>query len=329
MFLKFIKNVFIIFLFTCLVISCYRQVTVQPKPDDPNSAFKFYSNAVKLYNEANYDKALPQINNAIELNARISKYYHLKANILQKLNRPDEALTAFDQVLALRSFNPEVLEKTGLIYARKKNYYKAIQKMKKALAQKPNYHHLLINIAEYYWESGKYEFAYNFAKSYKRQMDKGQAGIYPDYYRVMGKIFFKRKDFTGAANFFDKIESSKMLNPDEIKIVIYSYFKARQFDKAYEYISNLTNDKITIGNLYFFRSLYYYHKANFNDAQTQFEHAIKNNTDEALVYFYLGKIYMQNKNHEKARQMFKLYRDKAGKFELEENTEFSTLMLDN
>ena len=64
----------------------------------------------------------------------------------------------------------------------------------------------------------------------------------------------------------------------------------------------------TVGELYYFRALYYFLKNKYEDALGLFEQALT--MDETLLksHYYLGKIYESQKNHEKSLKHLHMYR---------------------
>ena len=82
----------------------------QPREE---SAFEDYSQALILSETGDLDKALVKINSAIAANHKISKFFLLKAEILEKKDEPIQALAIYEEVLKLKSYNPSVYEKIG------------------------------------------------------------------------------------------------------------------------------------------------------------------------------------------------------------------------
>ncbi len=290
-----------------LAFGCYPGVMQKQTSKSAPSAFALYSKATQFKENAEYEKALAAIDSAIMINPRMAAYYHIKGDIYQEINRFDLALDNYQKVLSLASFNPDVLEKTGLIYFRMQNYQEAIREIKKAYLQKPQTSRLLITLGEIYLKMDRFDMVQTYLQKYENQRTVISRQTRYRYLRLKGWINFNEGEVTKGIEYFNQCLQSDVLNETEIKKLIKSLFEMGKYETAFSSINQLKTGQISEGNLYYFRGLYYYYAHNYDDAQTQFLLALKNNTNEPKAYLYLGRIYEKLGNQQAATEMFRQY----------------------
>lgn len=314
-------------LFLCLFYLISGCTPPQPLTN-PSSSYSHYSVALNYFNAGMNEKALPEIDLAISLNPKIAKFYYLKARINERLGKPEEAVKAYYDVLALRSHDPVTLEALGNLYAGQGKYTYAIQTLRKAYNQKPGRNDLLLTIAEYQLKIDRYDQADNSIHLYK-SLVKDSTKFEARYFCLLGMVSYYQQNYKKSAYNIEKCRSSMKIDSAAVKIILYSYFELGDFGKAYQLLTAPESKNLQIGDLYFFRGVYYFYTSNYKDAHTQLELALKFDTAEELVYVYLGKIYLKKENAQKAREMFETYRRKANKPVLESEIEQSLRIWDD
>lgn len=303
-----------------ILLTCYSCYLSKPVKENEHlldeSAFEAYSTAVVLNERGQYNEALQEINTAINMNDKISKFFVLKAEILENSGRKLDALAVYKQVLNIQIYNPVVHEKMGQLLADLGQYHSAIQSVKKAYAQKPLDTRLLIVIAGYYIQMESYDRAEGYLITYENQTP--QSEYQSDYYCVKARIYFHSGEFEKTVNALDKCRASKPFTKELHKLYLNALLNSKKYDAIYQHLAGLNSDIITKGDQHFYKGIYYYHTNNYSDALSQLELALGLKTEDSRVYYYLGKVHLELGNLSKSKEMFDVFRAKTEQPELED-----------
>ena len=219
----------------------------------------------------------------------------------------------------------EAYDKEGLAYGNQKNYKKAIEFLKKAIAISPTGHKSYNNLGEIYGRLGKFEPAmknlklalkyypdypiahYNFGKVYELR------GMLDNAIEEYSVAFKQQSDFFEAcfnlANVYDKKGQYKKaldtylncrkLKPSFPKIYLAIgnvFIKTGNLDKAFEYYSraveldrNYHLAKIAVANVFVM-------KGKFSKAIEIYQQAIKSDPSNFKVHNNLGLVFLQHMN---------------------------------
>ncbi len=305
----------VIFLSVLLTMAC-SQVKQTSPISTGQSAYRHYSQALNYLTSDQLPPALDKIERAININPDISTFYQLKGQILSRMNKPEEALQAYAKVLEFRSYNPVVLEQMAYLHAGQGRFLQAAHLMKKVLAQAPEKNILWLKVAEYYLQLDKLGFADNAVQSYRIRLNKENKPPDPEYFRMKGRIAYRRGEYKKAAENLEKCLRSMQLPADDLIILVKSLFLSGQNNRAYDTLTAFGLSVLKECEVYFLRGWYYFTLRNYKDARRQLELALQGNCDDVLIYFYLGKSYLRLNLPEKARQMFDIYRQRSDKPEL-------------
>lgn len=104
---------------------------------NPGAPDIFYQRARLYLETAQPDKALADVNRAIELKAGVGNYFQVKAEALRALGRVPEALEAARQVEILEAGTPELYVLLGDLYQQTGQYAPARQYLNRALQATP------------------------------------------------------------------------------------------------------------------------------------------------------------------------------------------------
>lgn len=129
---------------------------------DPESQHAAYTNLGALYTRRRqFDKAQAMFAKAIELDPTRAEPYIGMAQMLEQQQRWDEAIDTFRQIAELRAdFRAAAWEQIGAIYRRQlKNYEKAEDAIKQALAAEPHRANAQIELAYVYEDAERWEDA--------------------------------------------------------------------------------------------------------------------------------------------------------------------------
>lgn len=318
------KKVFIVFI-TSILIACAHQKTEVKQETSSKTAYQLYSSALNHFASELLDSALVEINNAIAINAQLAQFHQLKAEILNKQNNTNEALVAYRKVLSIRSNSPKVMESIAELLEIRGDYLEAAQMLRRVYVQTPENKGLWLKIADLYIKSEQFEIAFHSAEKF-RVLHGNENALPAHYYRIRGVVSFHNHVPNEAISFLETALKTTKLNEAENSILLHCYFETEAYYRAYDYLLRLDEESIKKGDRYFFRGWYYFSLKKNKDAQKHFELALENNTGQILVYYYLGKIYLEDGQSEKAQNMFRLFREKADKPQLRDKIDPQLIM---
>lgn len=129
---------------------------------EPNYHVAYTQRAISYKNIGEIEKALIDIDKAIKIVPRISNLHIIKADILERLNRINDAEKTFDRAIEI-----EIQETTSFIsfnhkmdfLERNERTLEAIDNLNKVLAENPYNRDLYFKRAEIYYSKGEYKMA--------------------------------------------------------------------------------------------------------------------------------------------------------------------------
>lgn len=294
----------LIFLVQCSPIS--RSSLERPKLQ---TGFEYYSASVDSMNTGDFISALELVKEAIKLNPNYAKFYLLEGNLYTELANPREALNSYRKATKLRSSYVEVYFRIATIHEKEyQDYDEAVKYYRRAYAVGKSNHNLLLNIGECYLASNEINLAKHKAEEYKKLIEAENKVLSFDYYHLNGKINYLQKNFSTAIN---NLEQAIRINPKQFNaklLLAKCLFETDNPEEGLKYTNELMKLNDTVGELYYFRALYYYTKNKFQDSLGLFEQALS--LDETLLksHYYLGKIYELLGNQEKSLEHLQLFR---------------------
>jgi Tfp pilus assembly protein PilF len=104
----------IILLMVFFLVSC---ASTQPKQDESKDA-KFYNNRGAAYGEkGQYDQAIMDFNQAIEMNPRYIRAYNNRGVIYRLKGQYDRAISDFNKAIEMNSLDPEAYNNLAWLFA--------------------------------------------------------------------------------------------------------------------------------------------------------------------------------------------------------------------
>jgi tetratricopeptide (TPR) repeat protein len=110
----------------------------------------------EYYNKGDYDRALVEINKAIELNPQDDKGYNDRAGIYAKLGDLEKAFADLDKAIELNPSSYPAYYNRGRFYLKKRNYKLAIDDFTKFAELDPENHKAYLYRASAYQLAGEY-----------------------------------------------------------------------------------------------------------------------------------------------------------------------------
>ncbi|MCB9059174.1 MAG: tetratricopeptide repeat protein [Calditrichae bacterium] len=286
MFVKVLSSLLITF----LLLSCYPQMR---EPADPDIAFKYYSRAIEQFQAKNYQDALIYIDQAIEKNNRLAKYFELRGDINNRQGMNINALEDYNKALRLRSFYPEVYIKIAAINYKADNFDESIRNYRKALAQDPENFDLILEIAENYIQQLHTDIAQYQLQDYLNGIKKSEIRINRKYYVLMAKLNFELQNYKIVVENIRTAEKYMPLNRNECVFYLRAMIETGALEQAYTLVSNKYKETVNESDFHFLRGLYYQKQGNIKDARTQLELSVAKKTTIFEAYTLLASLYNQ------------------------------------
>jgi len=296
--------IIVFFLVQCSPIS--RSSLEKPKLQN---GFEYYSASVDSMNAGSYNSALELAKESIKLNPNYAKFYLLKGDVYYKLSNPEQALDSYMRATQLRSSSVEAYLRIANIYELEyNNYDEAIKYYRKSYAVNNSIHDILIDIGECYLAKDEIILAKNKAEEYKNLTEADNKLLSFDYYYLNGKINLSQHIYNEAKQDFEQALKINKKHFYAKLLLIKSLFELNKSEEGLRYTNELMQVDDKVGELYFFRGLYYFLKNKNKDALGLFEQAL--NLDDTLLksHYYLGKIYESLGDKEKSLKHFRQYR---------------------
>jgi tetratricopeptide (TPR) repeat protein len=302
--MRLLPLLFLFFLFHCSPVS--RSSLERPKLEN---GFEYYSASVDSMNKGAYVSALDLVKEAIKLNPNYAKFYLLEGDLYTELSNPQEALNSYLKATKLRSSYVEVFIRIATIYEKEyKNYDEAIKYYRRSYAVDKSNHNLLINIGECYLSSGEITLAKHKAEEYKKLIESENKLLNFDYFYLNAKISYLQKDYAAAKS---DLERAIKLNPrhfDAKLLLVKCLFETDNPEEGLKYTNELMKLNDTVGEVYYFRALYYFSRNKFKDSLGLFEQALALDGSLLKSHYYLGKIYESLGDKEKSLKHLQLFR---------------------
>jgi tetratricopeptide (TPR) repeat protein len=302
--MRLLPLLLLLFIVHCSPIS--RSSLEKPKLQN---GFEYYAASVDSMNSGAFTFALELVKDAIKLNPNYAKFYLLEGDVYYKLGNPEEALNSYTHATQLRSSSVEAYLRIAKIYENEyKNYDEAIKYYRRSYAVNNSIHNILIDIGECYLSKNEINLARHKAEEYKKLIEAENKLLSFDYFYLNGKISYMQHDFDSAKLDFEQAVKIRPKHFDAKLLLVKCLFELDNQEAGLGHINELMKLNDTVGEIYYFRALYYFTKNKFNDALGLFEQALS--LDESLLksHYYLGKIYESLGDKEKSLEHLHLYR---------------------
>jgi len=292
------------FLVYCSPIS--RSSLEKPKLQN---GFEYYAASVDSMNVGSYTSALELVQDAIKLNPNYAKFYLLEGDVYYKLSNLELALKSYLHATQLRSSSVDSYLRIAKIHEIEyEDYDEAIKYFRRAYAVNNTLHDILIDIGECYLAKDEIILAKNKAEEYRNLTEANKKLLSFEYFYLNGKINIKLHKYEeGKLDF----EQTLRIRPKHFYaklLLVKCLFELNNLEEGLKYTNELLKVDNKVGELYYFRGLYYFLKNKFNDALGLFEQALI--LDETLLksHYYIGKIFESKGDNEKSLQHLQLYR---------------------
>lgn len=234
---------------------------------DKTQAEIFYAQGKISYQAGKYEKAIQDLNKAIELNPAYADAYYVRGNAYYDIKENDKAID--DYTLAIQ-FNP----KSADAYYWRGNTHRLVRQDDKALSDFANTITLDRNYTEaYYWK----------ARTHYDLMQDEKA---IENYNMAIQL---KADYTDAIFWRGQ-----------------AHYDLQKYDAAIADYGKTMTLKSDYPEVFYWRANAYFSLRKYNEAIQDFNKAIQQKPDHAESYFYRGKVkYYANQNQESLNDLAK------------------------
>jgi tetratricopeptide (TPR) repeat protein len=216
-----------------------------------------------------------------------------------KQNRLDEAEHDFLQVLLVDPEAGPAYANLGVVYMRRKQWAKALQKLNKAKDLMPNVPGIRLNIGLAYYRQNEFLKAIPSFESVVREQPEAPQPRY-----LLGLCYFFAERWSDAA------ATLEPLWPQESDKLPYLYVLANAAHRAgqAEWDDRASAQLLKIGNdsaeYHLFAGKYHLNREEYDMAIAEFETAAKANATLPFIHFNLGVAHLRKQEYSQAREEF-------------------------
>ncbi|MBD3225112.1 MAG: tetratricopeptide repeat protein [Caldithrix sp.] len=278
--------------FLLLIMTACGAVQKQKTPSS-QTAFRQYSNALKLKEIGQYQRALQEINEAIARNDRIANFQALKGDLLYQMGSDSMAIDAYEQALQLRKNNPRVHLQLADIYTRMGNHEQAVVEMREAFKQDNDHLQILVMMSRRMMDMNNLDEARLLLAQYRRQQDKSGEPLAAEYYRTRVKLYYLQNRYQEIADLYEDCPADWIKTREDGLIVLTTLLKLNRYPLAFRCLSQIDPHLIGKDFYHYFKGRYYFSIQNFDDALEQFELAKANGNATAELQEWMVKTRQQ------------------------------------
>jgi tetratricopeptide (TPR) repeat protein len=183
-----------------VVARAIAQITTEPKPTNKQlSAEEYFNRALEKQEAKDYDGAITDYNNAIELNPKLSEAYNNRGTAHADKGNLDGAITDYNNAIELNPKFGEAYNNRGTTHADKGNLDGAITDYNNAIELNPMYAKAYYNRGITFYLKNNFDAAFaDFDKAIELNPKLGEA------YNNRGVVYLTLKNFTAARSDFNK-----------------------------------------------------------------------------------------------------------------------------
>jgi tetratricopeptide (TPR) repeat protein len=288
-----------------MIISCAPYSLPEKKTySDKDNPYVYYAESMEAYESSDYQLALEKINMALKLNNNLAQFYQLKGDIHKSLSENGKAIESYEIAIKKRSNFIEVYLSLADLYEKLEQYEEAIHYYKRAAGLEPERIEILLKIVNCYIQWNEMMVADHYLNMYEKNAAELKKTVSDRYLVLRGEVFFLMNEYEKSLEFLSKVSEK-----DSLTLYLYgkNYYALEDFSKGVSYFNKLINKDKNNGSWYYYRGIYFFEQKDYKDAKGQFRYAMELDSTLYEPHYYLGKIYIDEGDPNKALQEFELY----------------------
>jgi len=231
---------------------------------NPSALQKLFSAAEEAKTRENYDQAIKIFEKIKEVNPRSARARQAMGSIFEIQGDLDKAEAFYQEAAAVNPQFIKVHQSLGDLYVKKGEPEKAVMALESAVHISPNNPDRLMKLGQAYLESG---------------------------------------DPEGADEVFKSAVKQDSMNADRRTAIGELFLKAGQEERAAETFRDSLHLKEDI-NVYNRLGIALRRKGKFKEAIKEYKRAIKVDPNDEVLYYNIGRAFMQDRNFKSARKAF-------------------------
>lgn len=297
-------------------------------------AQRHYESALDFFEQGNYEKALQQINSAIQKSPNNPDYLATKGVFLHRMNDIPKAIEAYKKALEVFPGHPFSHYNLGIIFIKENKPLQAIQQWEEALKTNPKDIDSIFNIAVTLTKMGKTEQAIplfqkvldlnpnhvmshqNLGVIYRDRNDFSKAKYYfntlkdldSTYSEVVDKEIFKCEE----KEFIERIDTQKTETQNSISLIDKSGCEEKalsalildNFNEALGYANVILSDEPESKNALMIKAQALAGLKEFEEAMQVYNRIIEIYPKEIEVFYLMGLLMLDQGNYNQAKNYF-------------------------
>ena len=279
----------------CLISFSCTQKSLKPTT---KSALFFYYRAENNLKQNDFESALANLDSAIIYNPQLANFYRVKGFVLEKLERPVDAIAVYEKGLEHYPSQPEIQGKLGNLYLSVGDFANAAVHLKKASHAYPDSAAIHFQLGKAFYQMGDFAFALNQFSAYQSLITM------PDsmFWKWEGLARFKAKNYPAAAAALEKYLTPGSNDVEAIKILGFAKFNIGDYDEAISYLNRVEAFFKNDVEMYRYRAKYFLIYGKPDIAYEQLSNAIVIDSTNSDVWFELGEVDYHSGRYEQSRR---------------------------
>jgi tetratricopeptide (TPR) repeat protein len=307
------------------------------KEPSSEKAYPFYYDALEDIKKGDFNSAAVKLDSAIYYNPKIANFYFVQGRVYDFLDKPHFAITAYEQSVRLKSYNPEAWIRLGELNLWRGEYENSSFYLKKVVQAYPDSVKYILKLAESHCLNKKYHLALDQLKKYQNSISNPDVELT----KWLGITYFGLKSYEKASGFLE--EYIKSVPDDHLALKYFGLvkFELKQFNQALTYLNKALEFYSEDPEVYLYRAryflqynksqaalnelklglgydklnpdilyelgLYYYQIEDYKESKYHFLEAVDKTPGYWQAYRYLGLLYERENNLELAYEFYTLY----------------------
>ena len=262
------------------------------------SALFFYYRAENNLRQNDFESALANLDSAIAYNPQLANFYRVKGFVLEKLERPVDAIAAYQKGLAHNPSQPEIQEKLGNLYLSIGDFANAAVNLKKASHANPDAAEIHFKLGKVFYKMDAFAFALNQFSAYQSLITTPDSA----FWKWKGLALFKAKNYPAAAAALKKYLAPGRDDAEAIKILGFAKFHIGDYDEAISLLNQVEAFFKKDLQMYRYRAKYFLIYGKPDIAYEQLSNAMVIDSTNADVWFELGEMDYHSGRYEKSKR---------------------------